>query len=502
MAGAGNMTTFEDFKSLVGKGNVIPVFESMLADTETPVSICLKIRDLSPYSFLLESVEGGETTGRYSFLGFDPFMKFTIDRGKFHIDTYHDDVVVLPSLVQKTDTPLEALKKLLGHIQTVPIEGLPRFTGGAVGYFGYETAGLMENIPLVESDELEIPDGVLLFYDVVLIFDNLRHQLFLISLAYLPDGRTQEHDLRQEYDKAVGEIEKLKTLLGKEGKKSLGSVAANGTAHYMLSKSSYCALVERAKEYIEAGDIFQVVLSQRLKQETDVSPLDLYRALRVVNPSPYMYYLTFGEFDIIGSSPEMLVRIERGVVETRPLAGTRKRGLTVEEDILLEQDLRSDSKETAEHLMLVDLGRNDIGKISEFGSVEVTELMNVERYSHVMHLVSAIRGVLRKNVPALDALMACFPAGTLTGAPKIRAMEIIAELEPVKRGVYGGAIVYLDFSGNLDSCIAIRTIVAKQGTLYFQAGAGIVFDSNPEREYNETLEKLGAVVAAVEMLES
>ncbi|MBI2618700.1 MAG: anthranilate synthase component I [Ignavibacteriales bacterium] len=494
------MTTFEEFRSYCGRGNVFPVFEPIVADTETPVSVFLQIKDLGPYSFLLESVEGGETVGRYSFLGFNPFMKFTIKERRHAIETFHDDVVVLPSLVDPNDPPVLALKKLLAHIRTVPVADLPRFSGGAVGYLGYEAAGLFEDIPIVENDELDIPDGMFLFYDVVLIFDNVLHRLFLVSLAYVPEAEQTEHGLQREYAKAESEITRLKELLGMERKDGLGAATHLGPLEHLLSKDEFCRSVRTAKRYIEEGDIFQMVLSQRLKQEVRVNPFDMYRTLRVVNPSPYMYYLALDSFSIIGSSPEMLVRVDHGIVETRPIAGTRRRGASPEEDKRLEEELRSDEKEKAEHLMLVDLGRNDVGRICEFGSIEVVELMAVERYSHVMHLVSSVRGRLRAGLSALDALIACFPAGTLTGAPKIRAMEIIAELEPVKRGVYGGAIAYLDFSGNLDSCIAIRTIVAKDTTLFFQAGAGVVYDSVPEREYEETIEKLQANLKALEML--
>ena len=494
------MTSYEEFKALSVQGNVIPVFESLLADADTPVSVYLRLRNQSPYSFLLESVEGGENIGRYSFLGYNPFMSFSVTEKKFTIETYHDDVKVLPSLVSPDDHPLTALKTIFGHIRTVPVPGLPRLSGGAVGYFGYESVQLVEDIPLVANDELHIPDIFLMFYDVVLVFDNLRHQLFLISNAYLHTPGLAETDLRAEYEKAVEEINTLKRILRQPVPLVIGSARAHGAIERGIQKETFCRRVTRAREYIAEGDIFQVVLSQRLKQRGSVDPFDLYRTLRGVNPSPYMYFLNFKEFSIIGSSPEMLVRVENGIVETRPIAGTRRRGGTPEEDRRLEKELLQDEKERAEHLMLVDLGRNDLGRICEFGSVTVDQFMAIERYSHVMHIVSNIRGQLKKELTPVDALYSCFPAGTLSGAPKIRAMEIIAELEPVKRGVYGGAIAYIDFSGNLDSCIAIRTMVAKDATVYFQAGAGVVFDSTPEREYEETLEKLGANLKAFELL--
>ncbi|MCI0707735.1 MAG: anthranilate synthase component I [Ignavibacteriae bacterium] len=494
------MTSFEEFKKLSSGGNVIPIFETVLADTETPVSVYLKIQGESAYSFLLESVEGGEKLGRYSFIGFNPFMNVTIREKRFSIETFHDDVKILPSLVDPDDHPLEALKKLFAHIKTVKVPGLPRFSCGAVGYFGYETVRLVEDIPVPAKDELEIPDSILMFFDVVLVFDNVKHELFLISNAYLSKPNLTDAELKKEYDKAAGEIEKLKSLLQNDMPTALANAESNGKLEYIVSKENFCKSVERSKQYIVEGDIFQVVLSQRLKQKARVRPIDVYRSLRLINPSPYMYFLSLKDFFVIGSSPEMLVRVENGIVETRPIAGTRRRGNSTEEDERLVQELLDDEKEKAEHLMLVDLGRNDLGRISEYATVEVKQFMATEKYSHVIHIVSSVQGKLRDGLTPLDALFSCFPAGTLTGAPKIRAMQIISELEPVKRGVYGGAIAYLDFSGNMDSCIAIRTIVAKEDTLFFQAGAGIVYDSKPEREFEETIEKLGANLQAVERL--
>ena len=496
------MTPFEEFRKLSTKGNVVPVYETILADAETPVSVYLKIKDESPCSFLLESVEGGEKLGRYSFLGYDPFMSFTVNAGRFELKALHDDVQFLPTIVSPNDHPLQALKKIFGHIKTAQGADLPRLSGGAVGYFGYESVGLVERVPAVSRDDLHVPDAFLLFYDVMLVFDNVRHQLVLVSNGYIPKDGVTDAILQKEYDKAVAEIERLKIILKKDVETELAGAKVDGEVKNVTSRQAYCDSVERARQYIIEGDIFQVVLSQRLEQRARLSPFDLYRSLRAINPSPYMYFLNFGEFAVVGSSPEMLVRVERGVVETRPIAGTRRRGNDPAEDDRLEQELLNDPKERAEHLMLVDLGRNDLGRISEFGTVNVDQFMIVERYSHVMHIVSNVIGRLRKGLSALDALFSCFPAGTLTGAPKIRAMEIIAELEPVKRGVYGGAVAYVDFSGNLDSCIAIRTLVIKDATVYFQAGAGIVYDSLPEREYEETLEKLRANLKAMDMLKS
>jgi anthranilate synthase component I len=494
------MTSFEEFKALSSAGNVIPLFEILPSDTETPVSLFLKTGHDSTYSFLLESVEGGETIGRYSFIGFNPFMKFAIHDRKFTIEALHDDVRVLPALVLPTDEPLFALKKLFGHIKTVRTPGLPRLCGGAIGYFGYDCIRLIEDVPSMPDDAFSLPDALLLFYDVVIVIDNVKHQMFVVSNAYLPEGNHSDEDLRYEYKKALMEIDRIKRLLEIPVAPGISHARLDGSLKHITSRSDFLKNVERCREYISDGDIFQVVLSQRIEQQAELRSFDLYRALRSINPSPYMYYLRCGEFDVVGASPEMLIRVEEGAVETRPIAGTRRRGATPEEDARLEVELMNDPKERAEHLMLVDLGRNDVGKISEYGSVVVDQYMCVEKYSHVMHLVSSVHGKLRPGLSAIDALLSCFPAGTLTGAPKIRAMEIIAELEPVKRGVYGGAVAYIDFTGNLDSCIAIRTIVVKGNTMRFQAGAGIVFDSDPEREYKETLEKLDANFRAVEKL--
>ncbi|HTX20104.1 MAG TPA: anthranilate synthase component I [Bacteroidota bacterium] len=495
------MTSFEEFKDLALKGNIIPIHEILIADTETPVSVYLKIKDESPYSFLLESVEGGEKVGRYTFLGSNPFMVFEIRGSSFSITPRHADVRILPGLVNPSMHPLDALKRIFAHFRTVPIKGLPRFTGGAVGYFGYETIQLLERIPSARHDELKIDDATLMFFDTLLVFDGVKRNLSVISNAYIPEG-AGERQLHEEYEKAVADIEHMKELLRRNVPSDLAPPEQESSLQYMLTRTEFLSEVEKAKKYILEGDIFQVVLSQRMEMKYRGEPFDLYRMLRTVNPSPYLYFLKMEELNIIGSSPELLVRLDNGVVETRPIAGTRRRGSTPQDDARLEQELLADEKERAEHLMLVDLGRNDIGRISEYGSVEVSQFMIIEKYSHVMHIVSNVRGKLRKGMTAVDALYSCFPAGTLSGAPKIRAMEIIAELEPVKRGIYGGAVGYLDFSGNLDSCIAIRTIVVKDGTAYFQAGGGIVYDSVPEKEYQESLDKVAATIAAVNRLHS
>ena len=493
------MTTFEEFKNLARQGNIIPIHEELIADTETPVSVYLKIKDESPYSFLLESVEGGEKIGRYTFIGYNPFMVFEIRGTSFSIKPRHPDVQVLPTLVNPSMPPLDALKKIFAHCKTVPIKGLPRFTGGAVGYFGYETVQLLEHIHSAPLDDLKVNDATLMFFDTLLVFDAVKRNVVAIANAYIPES-ADDAQLHDEFEKALVELQRLKTLLLKNVTPTVTTAAAAGPLTYSMEKRDFLSNVEKAKKLIVEGDIFQVVLSQRMAMRLNADPFSLYRMLRIVNPSPYLYYLNIDGMQIIGSSPELLVRLENGIVETRPIAGTRRRGTTPEHDAILEKELLADEKERAEHLMLVDLGRNDIGRISEFGSVEVNQFMTIEKYSHVMHIVSNVRGTLRKGMSAVDALYSCFPAGTLSGAPKIRAMEIIASLEPTKRGVYGGAIGYLDFSGNLDSCIAIRTIVVKDGTAYFQAGAGIVHDSVPEKEYQETLDKIASSVSAVEKL--
>ena len=492
------MLAFEDFERLSVSGNVVPVFDTLLADTETPVSVYLKLRSLSPFSFLLESVEGGESIGRYSFIGVDPFMVFRIHGRSFEIDVRHEDVCVLPKLVSPNDHPLKALNSIFRHFKTVHVPGLPRLTGGAVGYFGYESIRLVEDVPCAKVDDTDLPDASLLFCDTVLIFDNVRREVFLVSNGYIPEGERSPKLIRSEYDKAIAEIERLRTCLLSPLQPPLLSPRSSDVRVTATPREQFESWVRRSQDFIRAGDIFQVVLSQRIRRPFSGDTFTLYRNLRRINPSPYMYYIDMDGLSIIGSSPEMLVRVEGKRVETRPIAGTRRRGASKTEDEALRKELSEDEKERAEHLMLVDLGRNDLGRICAYGSAKVDEFMSVEAFSHVMHLVSTVSGELRPDVSALDALYACFPAGTLSGAPKIRAMEIIAELEPIRRGVYGGAVGYIDFSGNMDSCIAIRTIVAHAGMVSLQAGAGIVADSRPEREYQETMEKLAATLRAVE----
>ncbi|KAB2926392.1 MAG: anthranilate synthase component I [Bacteroidetes bacterium] len=494
------MISYDEYRRRAQEGNVIPLFDEQLADTETPVSVYRKVRDESPYSFLLESVEGGEHIGRYSFIGFNPFGNFVIRGGSYTVQSRHPDVTVMPDLVKGITHPVQALKTLFAHYRTVPMEGLPRLASGAIGYFGYETVQLIENVPSAPSDELGIDDGFLMFLDTLYVFDNVKRKLLLVSNAYVPAGSSEEY-LRSEYEKAAGEIGRMREILRKPVP-SEGDATRLGPLEQPTTREQYEAMVRRSLSYIVEGDVFQVLPSHRIRRKFEGDPFQVYRMLRLINPSPYMYYFSLNGLAIAGSSPELLVRVENDTVETRPIAGTRKRGSTPAEDDAFAADLLNDQKEVAEHLMLIDLGRNDIGRISEYGKVEVDEYMVIERYSHVMHIVSNVRGTLRKGMTALDAFFSCFPAGTLTGAPKIRAMEIIAGMEPVKRGIYGGAIGYLDFSGNLDTCIAIRTTVIKDGYAYFQAGAGIVYDSVPSREYQETLDKMSAVIRAVEMTQT
>lgn len=467
----------EDLGKLKEQGNLIPIYCELMADLETPVSAYLKIARGS-YSFLLESVEGGERLGRYSFIGTEPSS-------------------VLETGMKNPIDPVVLVEKEFSQLHPIPIAGLPRFHGGLVGYLGYEVARYFERLPSPEYDPLGLPESILMMIDTLLVFDHLTHKIKVVTHAKL-DG-----DIDVSYRKAIEKIDHLVRRLRQPlTSESLPKIAAaSSPVSSNLSQAEFESMVSRAKDYIYAGDIIQVVLSQRLTKPTRAHPFAIYRALRSINPSPYMYYLHLGNIDIVGASPELLVQVEDGIISNHPIAGTRPRGRDTSQDLALEEELKTDEKERAEHIMLVDLGRNDIGRVSEPGTVEVTQLMDVERYSHVMHLVSHVQGKLRAGVPPLDALRACFPAGTVSGAPKIRAMEIIAELEPDKRGPYAGAVGYFDFSGNLDTAIAIRTIVISNGVAYVQAGCGIVADSIPESEYQESLSKAQALLTAIEKAE-
>jgi len=481
--------SFTTFCKLAKQGNLVPIYETFTADLLTPVAAHLRLGHKSKYSFLLESVAGGETVARYTFTGANPAEVFrargrncSIETGRGRKDLDGD--------------PIANLRWLTARYKPVRIAGLPPLTGGAIGYFAYDMVRLVERIPATGHDDLGLDDCVMMFYLGLVAFDHVQHRLWIVQNVFTEGPGT----LREKYDAAMREIRKTHRMLANtaqrqphERKRSSLRFKSNFT------KSKYLAAVRTAKNYIRAGDIFQVVPSQRFSARTDTDPFEIYRALRVVNPSPYLYFLHLNNVSVVGSSPEMLVKVQGRDAYYRPIAGTLPRGSSEAKDREQESKLLADPKERAEHVMLVDLGRNDLGRVCEYGSVDVERLMFVERYSHVMHLVSSLRGRLRDDVDCFEALMACFPAGTVSGAPKIRAMQIIDELEPTRRGLYGGAILYVDFAGNLDSCIALRTLVAKDGRAYIQAGGGVVADSVPEREYQETINKARAVKAALEI---
>jgi anthranilate synthase component I len=491
---------FRQFSRLARAATLVPVVKSVSADLLTPVSAFLAIAEKEPHAFLLESVERGEQIGRYTFLGARPYMRLKAREGKVEIERGRQREGLRENVFQ-------VVKRLLREHRPATVPGLPPFTAGAVGYFAYDVVRQLEEIGEHAKDDLSLPDAELMFFDRLLAFDHLRHQIHIVAAADV-----SRESPRRAYDRALGDIgvleRKLATGLSaglwrKSVRSERGTAAAGRLrVHARTRREDFLRGVERSKEYIAAGDIFQVVLSQRLDFVPGVAPFDLYRALRQVNPSPYLYFLRMGDTHILGSSPEMLVRVTGRKLEYRPIAGTHPRGHDEAEDLHLEQQMRSDEKERAEHVMLVDLGRNDLGRVSEYGSVKVKDLMYVERYSHVMHLVSALEGTLRPDFDALDAFAACFPAGTLSGAPKVRAMQIIEELEPTRRGIYGGSVLYADFAGNLDSCIGIRTLLMQGKHAYLQAGAGIVADSDPATEFQESMNKAQALLRAVEMARS
>jgi anthranilate synthase component 1 len=480
---------FKTFSRLAREASLVPVVKSVSADLLTPVSAFLAIAEDETHAFLLESVERGEQIGRYTFLGVRPYMRVTARAGKVQIErgrrreTSHESV-------------FKVVKDLLREHCPANVQGLPPFTAGAVGYFAYDVVRQLEKIGDHAKDDLSLPDAELMFFDRLLAFDHLRHQIHIVAAADVERERP-----RRAYERAVRDIAVLERKLARGLSAALWRKPARGKGKLKVEartrRGDFLRGVERCKEYIAAGDIFQVVLSQRLDFTPGVAPFDLYRALRQVNPSPYLYFLRMNDTHILGSSPEMLVRVTGRRLEYRPIAGTHPRGRDEAEDLQLEKKMRNDEKERAEHVMLVDLGRNDLGRVSEYGSVKVKDLMYVERYSHVMHLVSALEGTLRKDLDALDAFAACFPAGTLSGAPKVRAMQIIEELEPTRRGIYGGSVLYADFAGNLDSCIGIRTLLMQGKKAYLQAGAGIVADSDPASEFQESLNKAEAMLRAV-----
>jgi anthranilate synthase component I len=482
---------FKQFSRLARESTLVPVVKSVSADLLTPVSAFLAIAETETHAFLLESAERGEQIGRYTFLGSRPYMRVKARQGTVEIERGRQCEVVQENVFQ-------VVKRLLREHRPASVPGLPPFTAGAVGYFAYDVVRQLEKIGEHAKDDLALPDAELMFFDRLLAFDHLRHQIHIVATADVA-----RESPRRAYDRALRDIATLEGKLASGltpalWNKSDQEKAGKLKVHAGTRREAFLRSVERCKEYIAAGDIFQVVLSQRLDFTPEVAPFDLYRSLRQVNPSPYLYFLRMGDTHILGSSPEMLVRVTGRRLEYRPIAGTHPRGRDEAEDLRLEQQMRTDEKERAEHVMLVDLGRNDLGRVSDYGSVKVKDLMYVERYSHVMHLVSALEGTLRKDLDALDAFAACFPAGTLSGAPKVRAMQIIEELEPTRRGIYGGSVLYADFAGNLDSCIGIRTLLMQGKKAFLQAGAGIVADSDPASEFEESMNKAQAVLRAVE----
>ncbi|WP_156278845.1 anthranilate synthase component I [Paenibacillus sp. NEAU-GSW1] len=488
----------QQVQKLAGQYNLIPIVRHIMADTETPIRLFQHFAK-EKHAFLLESVEGGVKWARYSFIGTDPFMMLYGKNGKMVLEQNGVTTAF-------DDKPIELLKAHLRSFRSPHIEGLPPFTGGAIGFFGYDLLQYYEKLPAHRVDDLQMNDLQFMFCDQVIVFDHFKQQLQIIGNVHVPQVAT-ESAVEKAYHAAIAKIEATIERLQQPiavPVMSGSTVAVDpdlGEIQSNVTKEQFIANVEKSKEYIRSGDIFQVVLSQRFSIDTVIDPLHVYRVLRTMNPSPYMYYLKMGDEVIVGTSPEALVKVDGDKVETRPIAGTRPRGKTPEQDLALEKELLADEKERAEHLMLVDLGRNDIGRVSEFGSVQCDSYMEIERYSHVMHIVSNVSGKLREDKDFFDAFLSCLPAGTVSGAPKLRAMEIIAELENEARGAYAGAIGYLGFGGSLDTCITIRTIIFKNGKAYVQAGAGIVWDSVPESEYEETVNKAKASLKAIRVAE-
>ena len=495
-------TTFEEFVDLARRGTFVPVVKEIIADLLTPVSAFLKIAEHSDYAFLFESVEGGERIARYSFLGKDPFLVLRQRGGRTVVDR--------SGVTSESDEPfVAALRRLMAEFQSPFVPGLPRFTGGAVGFIGYDASPVFEPALLQAwasapwrtngtADRESEDDAGFMLFDTVLAFDHVKHRILIIANARV----TGDEDLKALYQFACAKIQFLERELERGLSQALPETQSAPVIRSNMARETYEAGVRTIKERIAAGDIYQAVLSQRFEADVKADPFTVYRALRHVNPSPYMYFIRMGGLAIVGSSPEMLVRVEGRRVETHPIAGTRPRGQNDEDDLRLAEELKRNEKERAEHVMLVDLGRNDLGRVCEYGSVKVPQYMSLERYSHVMHLVSTVDGRLAEDRDHLDALVACFPAGTVSGAPKIRAMQILSDLEPTRRDLYAGAVGYIDFAGNLDFCIAIRTITIRNGRARVQAGAGIVADSNPAAEYEETRDKAKALITALEMAEA
>jgi len=483
---------FREFQRLAKQGNLIPVYEVFPADLLTPVSAYLRIAQGARYSFLLESVEGGEKIARYTFAGANPEEIFRFANGACVMESHN-------RILWEERDPVTFLRARMERFRPVRLPGLPPLVAGAIGYFSYDMVRLIEQLPKRLRDDIGLYDAQLMFYHGIIAFDHVQHRVWIVRNLFT-DG---EGSLRTKYNAAVREIRKTRQMLeqvssaelpAKEKKKRCAPLRVTSN----FRRAEYLDAVRKAKSYIRAGDIFQVVISQRFSAKTRADPFQIYRELRALNPSPYLFYLHMNDIAVVGSSPEMLVKVQGRDVFYRPIAGTRWRGKDEAEDARLAKEMLASEKERAEHIMLVDLGRNDLGRVCEYGSVKVEQLMSVERYSHVMHLVSSLRGRLREDVDCFDALMACFPAGTVSGAPKVRAMEIIEELERTRRGIYAGGVLYLDFAGNLDSCIALRTMVIKNGVAYVQAGGGIVADSTPEGEFQESVNKSKAPFAALE----
>lgn len=478
--------TLEEAKKLAQNYNVVPIYEEILSDIKTPVEVLRILKGVSSHCFMLESVENQEQWGRYTFLGFDPTMEITCIDGMMTIQ--NGDKVS-----KKVSHPGELIKKILEEYRSPRIAGLPTFTGGLVGYFSYDYIKYSEpSLNLDANDEEGFKDVDLMLFDKVIAFDNVRQKIIVII-------NIKTENLDTEYEKAASEIQNIISLIKTGTPIPVVPGKIKSEFRSLFGEADYCSMIERAKKYIFEGDIFQVVLSNRLEADYEGGLLNAYRVLRTTNPSPYMFYFSSDDLEVAGASPETLVKLENDILHTFPLAGTRPRGETREEDLRLEKELLSDEKELAEHNMLVDLGRNDLGKVSKFGSVKVEKYLSIERFSHVMHIGSTVRGEIKEDKCALDAIDAVLPAGTLSGAPKIRAIEIINKLENNKRGIYGGAIGYIDFTGNMDTCIAIRIAFKKNGKVFVRSGAGIVADSVPKNEYQECINKAKAVMRALEM---
>ena len=488
--------TSAEFQSLAKQSRFVPVYRQLTADTLTPVTAYQRIAS-GAWAFLFESVIGGEKVGRFSFVGSNPFLTITAIDTKVVIDHINHERREFESA-----DPLKELDHLVSQYQSASIPGLPRFCGGAVGYAGYDVIRYTENLPNVPTDDRHLPDLSFAFYDTMVVFDHIRKVVIAVALADTKSGNLDE--ARAQAEERLAVLCRQLTFSGGDVTLTDIDLTVEPTPNVKsnFTQSEFHAAVEKCREYIKAGDIFQVVISQRLEYESPAQPLDVYRSLRMVNPSPFMFLLKSPELDLVGSSPEIMVRVEDGEATIRPLAGTRIRGKTPQEDRELAEELLADPKERAEHVMLIDLARNDVGRVAEFGTVSLTDVMVVEKYSHVMHITSNVTGQLREGLSAIEALRAGLPAGTVSGAPKVRAMQILDEVEPFKRGPYGGAVGYIDFTGNMDTCIALRTLVIKDGTIFIQAGAGIVADSVPEMEYRETLSKARGMLKAIHIAET